>query len=107
MDLLDNKLMPDPYQRDNLLQFYQFEYDEWEYKTTFDVSADILGKQVVELVCEGLDTHATIYLNSKQFAITNNTHRTWVFDASNALVSGKNDILINFASAASHDLLAS
>lgn len=36
LDLLDNKIVPDPYFRDNLLQFYSLEEKDWIYKTNFD-----------------------------------------------------------------------
>ena len=63
MDLLDNNLIPDPYYRDNLLQMYALEFEEWEYRTNFTVEPAILDRQAVEMIFEGLDTHAIIKIN--------------------------------------------
>lgn len=63
LDLFQNGLAPDPYYRDNQLLFYKYELLDWEYRTSFAVDSDTLSKQVVELVFEGLDTHATVTLN--------------------------------------------
>jgi beta-mannosidase len=38
LDLIDHQLVTDPYNRDNLLQFYKYEFDDWEYRTTFEVT---------------------------------------------------------------------
>jgi len=63
MDLMENGLLEDPYYRDNLMKTYWVEVLDWEYQTNFTVPDDILSKSVVELVFEGLDTHANITLN--------------------------------------------
>ena len=78
--------------------------DDWEYRTTFKVDLATLSKQVIELVFEGLDTHANITLNSKLIGTTNNAHRTWVFDVKGTLQSVSNTLVIHFASAANHDI---
>ena len=79
LDLFDHGQAPDPYYRDNLLQFYKYEHVNWTYNTTFALSAAILNEPVTELVFEGLDTHATLYLNGKLLGHANNSHREWVF----------------------------
>ncbi|HPS56359.1 MAG TPA: hypothetical protein PLP05_12240, partial [Sedimentisphaerales bacterium] len=38
----------------------------WIYRRTFDISAEILELDRIELNCEGLDTLATIWVNNKQ-----------------------------------------
>lgn len=92
MDLLDNKVVQDPYYRDNLLEFYQFEKEDWTYMTTFDVDPTLPEKHVVEMVCEGLDTHTDIILNGKALGSTNNAHRTWIFDVKQLLQTTGNKL---------------
>lgn len=107
MDLLDNKLVPDPYYRDNLLQFYKYELEDWVYSTSFKVDDALYNKQQVEMVFEGLDTHADITLNGKPVGSTDNAHRTWIFPVKSLLLQGKsNDLQITFHSAVTHDLAA-
>eukprot|EP00347_Sterkiella_histriomuscorum_P013880 403363013 len=107
MDLMTNGLLDDPYYRDNLMKAYWIEVEDWEYKTQFKVSQDILNKQVVEMVFEGLDTHATVNLNGQDILKANNMHRTWVIDVKNVLSKDAiNNITIHFNSAPLHDLQA-
>ena len=42
---------------------YQFEDKDWEYQVNFTANKTRLAKQVQNLVFEGLDTHADVYLN--------------------------------------------
>lgn len=59
-------IIQDPYFRDNDIKYRWIALDEWTYETTFSVSKDCLvGSPTVLLVCEGLDTIASIYLNDK------------------------------------------
>lgn len=62
-DLLNNKLIPDPFASTNEPKLQWIEHKTWEYKTSFTPSAEILAQQVQELVFKGLDTYADVYLN--------------------------------------------
>ena len=105
LDLIQNGLVPDPYYRDNQMQFYKYELEDWEYRTSFSVDSDTLSKPVIELVFEGLDTHANVTLNGQLIAQTNNMHRTWVVDVKSVLSSNDtNNLTVYFASSAQFDL---
>ena len=52
--------------------------------------------------CEGLDTLATVTLNGKRVAKTDNQHRTYEFDVKRLLKAGRNTIEIRFDSAVSY-----
>ena len=107
LDLLDNNLVLDPYYRDNQMLFYKYELLDWEYRTSFSVDADTLSKQVVELVFEGLDTHANVTLNGQLIASTNNMHRTWIVDVKDILkASDLNNLTVYFKSSCQHDIEA-
>ena len=62
-DLLQNDLIPEPFYRDNELRVRWIEKTDWEYRTRFDVSREVLDRNNVELLFEGLDTYATVILN--------------------------------------------
>ncbi len=79
LDLLDNKLVQDPYYRENLLDYYKYELEEWVYSSTFFLSADFSTRKMVEISFEGLDTHAQIQINGNLVGNTDNAHRTWIF----------------------------
>ncbi|CAG2163303.1 unnamed protein product [Oppiella nova] len=59
------------------------------------VSANILSKQVVNLVVEGIDTVSNITVNGVQILRTINQFVRYVFDAKHALKSGQNSIQIH------------
>lgn len=43
---------------------YELELEDWEYKTTFQLD-QLPDTEVQEIVFEGLDTHAEVYLNEQ------------------------------------------
>src|SRR5882672_12694561 len=61
-DLLNNKLIDDPFYRDNEKKLQWIGKTDWEYRTTFNLSADMLERTNLELVFEGLDTYANVFL---------------------------------------------
>lgn len=98
-DLLANKLIPDPFYRDNEKKLQWIEKEDWEYKTTFATTPSFLNRKNIELVFDGLDTYADVYLNGKLLLQANNMFRQWKADVKNKLRAGKNSLLIYFHSA--------
>ncbi|MFV7234779.1 beta-mannosidase [Flavobacterium sp. ZB4R12] len=106
-DLLNNKLIPDPYYRDNEKKLQWIEKKNWEYKTSFQISAEILKRKNTELVFDGLDTYASVYLNGKLILKADNMFRQWRVDVKKYLHPGTNKLVIVFLSAQNVvDLLA-
>lgn len=97
-DLLANKLIEDPFYRDDEPKLQWIGKTDWEYQTTFDVSPDVLKREHVELVFEGLDTYATVTLNGAQLLEADNMFRTWRVDAKPLLKPGANTLHILFRS---------
>ncbi len=97
-DLLDNKLIENPYYRDNETGQMWIGETDWTYERTFQVSPEFLTHKNVKLVCYGLDTFAHITINGKEIASTDNAFRTWEFDAKPYLFEGENKISIKFLS---------
>ena len=97
-DLLANRLIEDPFYRDNEPKLQWIGKTDWEYRTTFDVPAAMLRRRNVELVFEGLDTYATVYLNERQLLEADNMFRTWRVDAKPALKAGSNTLRVVFRS---------
>jgi Beta-galactosidase/beta-glucuronidase len=91
-DLLNAGMAPEPYYRDNENKMAPLLRDNYEYRHEFTVDGDVLSHEVVELCCEGLDTLATIRVNGKVVAKTDNMHRTYRFDMKDFLTEGKNEL---------------
>jgi len=95
-DLLAHDLIPDPYLDLNENDLKWIGETDWEYSTTFDLSAELLSHEKLELVCEGLDTLATLFVNDKEIAKTFNMHRAYTFDLKAFVTEGANQLRIVF-----------
>lgn len=89
--LLDNKLMNDPFYRDNERDALKLMENDFHFSKKFDFDKPDFP---VLLHCDGLDTLCNIYVNGKYIAHTDNMHRTYEFDVTEALVDGENEIKI-------------
>ncbi|MGB6265887.1 MAG: glycoside hydrolase family 2 protein [Candidatus Acidiferrales bacterium] len=97
-DLLRNKLIPDPFYRDNETKLQWIENADWEYRNTIDATPALLARKNVELVFEGLDTYADVYVNEKLALSADNMFREWRVDLKPLLKSGPNTLRIVFHS---------
>jgi beta-mannosidase len=95
-DLLAAGLIEDPYSDDNETRLGWIGRRDWTYATTFTWQPQ--GYDRVDLVCEGLDTIATIILNGVELGRTANMHRTYRLDATSVLRAGVNTLRIVFTS---------
>jgi beta-mannosidase len=97
-DLLKNALIPDPFDRDNEFHLQWIGLTDWEYQTTFQVDAATLDRQHVDLLFEGLDTLADVYLNDTKILHADNMFRRWRIPAKAILKAGPNTLRIVFYS---------
>lgn len=98
LDLLAAGLIPDPFYRDNELKVQWVEKEDWEYRRQFEIPEALGRKPHLELVAEGLDTFASIFLNGQKVAETDNMFRTYRVDVKPFVQPGLNEILIRFDS---------
>ncbi|HEV7747833.1 MAG TPA: glycoside hydrolase family 2 protein [Pyrinomonadaceae bacterium] len=97
-DLLNNKLIDDPFYRDNEQKQQWIGKTDWEYQTTFNVGPELLERSNINLVFEGLDTYANVFLNGELLLAADNMFRTWRVDCKLLLKPGVNTLLIRFRS---------
>ncbi len=95
-DLLAAGLVEDPYLDDNENRLTWIGRSGWDYETVFVWHAD--GHDRTDLVCEGLDTVATVELNGVRVASTANQHRSYRFPVRELLREGENTLRVRFAS---------
>ncbi len=91
-DLLRNKLMPDPFFRSNESTLQWIENADWEYRSTFQATPEAFKHGHVELVFEGLDGPAEVYLNDKLVLTANNMFREWRVEVKSQLKTGANQL---------------
>lgn len=98
-DLLAAGLIPDPYVERNELELQWIGAADWRYSCTFEVAAELLAEEHVELVCEGLDTVARLKLNGTLIGEAENMHLAYRFPVKPHLRVGENQLTITFTSA--------
>lgn len=99
LDLMNNKIIPDPYKDENEKKVQWVENEDWDYQTSFSISSKELANQNIELVFNGLDTFSEIYLNGKLLLSTDNMFRKWTIPVKQNLKIGGNILQVKFKSA--------
>src|SRR6266487_1859573 len=97
-DLMNNKLIDDPFYRDNEQKLQWIGKTDWEYQTTFTLKPELLNREHLELVFEGLDTYANVFLNDQPLLDADNMFRTWRVDCKRKLRPGLNTLRVRFRS---------
>ena len=98
-DLQAHGLIPDPFYGTNELRMQWVGERDWKYRTEFIADAELLAQSQVDLICEGLDTAATVTLNGETILESRNMfhrHRTPV---GARLRPGVNALGVKFGSA--------
>lgn len=98
-DLRRHRLIPDPFWSTHELGLRWIEETDWEYRTRFTLPAAWLADERVELVADGLDTVATVRLNGRLVARTDNMFTGHRWSVKPFLRAGANELAIHFGSA--------
>ncbi len=98
-DLLQNKIIPNPFFDDNEKQLQWIENEDWQYETTFAVSKKEFENENCLLQFDGLDTYAEVKLNGTKILTADNMFRTWKVEVKKLLKVGQNKLEITFTSA--------
>jgi beta-mannosidase len=98
LDLLANKRIPDPFFRDNEAKLQWIDSASWEYEVNFEIPAAMLGRANVDLVFDGLDAAAEVYVNDAKVLEANNMFRVWRVPVKANLHAGKNVLRVVFPS---------
>jgi len=96
--LMALKLVPDPYWRTNEPAIQWVGLSNWQYRTHFDVDAVTLARGHVDLVFDGLDTFADVYLNGHKILSADNMFRRWRVPVKSLLHAGANTLEVRLYS---------
>ncbi|XEC93614.1 glycoside hydrolase family 2 protein [Paenibacillus tarimensis] len=103
-DLLQNGRIPDPFYGTNERDLQWIDKKDWEYMCRFDVSEELLASSNLELVFDGLDTYADVFVNDKLVLSADNMFRIWKVDVKDHIQQQNNTIRIRFRSPIREDL---
>lgn len=97
-DLYAAGLIDDPYAHDQEDHLRWVSESNWIYELDFDVEEKFLIENRVELVCDGLDTIASLRLNGSELGKAQSMHVTHRFDLKALLLLKSNHLEIEFTS---------
>lgn len=100
LDLIRNKLISDPNYWANETALPWIGDATWEYRTIIHANADLLSRRNINLVFDGLDTCAQVYLNGNLLLSSDNMFRTFRLNAKPSLKLGDNQLLVVFTAPA-------
>ena len=95
-DMYEEGIIPHPYYSDIEPQLLWIPQREWVYTLNFDAEEGVMNEDVIELVFEGLDTYADVWLNGKHLFYADNMFRTWTSNVEDILKEEDNEIKIKF-----------
>ncbi len=90
--------IPDPFYARNELDLQWVDQQDWEIRKYIHVKAEDCAKPRRELIFDGIDTVAEIFLNDRKIGRTANMFRQVVCEAGGSLRPGKNEIRVLFKS---------
>lgn len=98
-DLMAPGLLPDPYIGLNEREQYWIRHIDWRYSLRFDPPENMRNAQRLDLVCDGLDTIATLKINGQPLGEAANMFTPHRFDLRAVLRVTDNELHITFKSA--------
>ena len=93
--LIEAKILPDPFVGINEDKFAWIENHQWTLESEFSLTETEL-RQFVELDFPNVDTYASIFLNEKLVAETNNSFVHYRFDVRDKVITGRNKLKVVF-----------
>jgi beta-mannosidase len=97
-DLINNRLIEDPFFRLNERGVQWIDKEDWIYETVFDTNEELLQKEHIRICFEGLDTYADVTLNGEKILSANNMFRRWEADVKPHLKAKGNRLQVYFHS---------
>ena len=83
-------ILPNPYYGTNEYQVREFFRNDFEIRSTFQISEEELEKEQILLIFHGIDTVADIFLNGNKIGHTENMHRIYPFSVKEWVKEGEN-----------------
>lgn len=81
LDLMRNKLIRDPHYGYDEANLPWIGNANWEYRTIIPVNAELMNRRNIELVFNGLDTCAPVYLNANLLLSSDDMFRAFRLNA--------------------------
>lgn len=98
LDLIDNKIIPDPFYGTVEKDVGYVAEKDWEYKKVFEITKEELALDEIYLNCDMLDTICDLFINGEKVAYCDNCFIAYSFPVKKYLKAGNNEISAIFYS---------
>lgn len=98
LDLMNARIIEDPFYGDNESKVAWVHECDWEYSRAFEADERLLECDVVCLECDGLDTIADVTINGCALGRVDNMYIQHCFNVHDKLIPGTNTIKLTFHS---------
>ena len=95
-DLYENGLIPHPYLGKVEQDLQWIPQREWDYFLRFDVDKNVFEKDNIELIFNGLDTYADVWLNGEKILHSDNMFVKYQKEVKNLLKKHDNELKVHF-----------
>lgn len=99
MALYHNNVISDPYANFNDVNYRWISKKNWIFKKQLNITEEMMDKQHLLLVCNGLDTIANVSINGHIIGNASNMFVRYIFDIKNYVKVGDNELKVSFTSA--------
>ncbi|NOT36042.1 MAG: hypothetical protein HOP11_01540 [Saprospiraceae bacterium] len=96
--LIKDKLIQDPFFGNHEEQLQNIGKQNYLFKTQFQIGTQQLETKSQNLILNGVDTYAEIFLNNQKISTCNSAFQTWRLDVKPFLNHGNNELIIKFNS---------
>lgn len=103
-DLMANGVIEDPFFGLNERGVQWVDKEDWIYETEFAPDAELMNQDNIEIVFDGLDTYADVFLNDSLVIAADNMFRTWKADIKPLLKPDGNNLKVYFHSPVKVDM---
>lgn len=103
-DLMRANLITDPFIGQNERSVQWIDKEDWIYETSFVPEDELFRQNNINMIFNGLDTYADVYLNDSLILKADNMFRTWKIPVKDVLNQGKNKVRVYFHSPIKIDL---
>jgi len=100
LDLVRAGKLDEPLKSLNAKKSRGIERYSWWFKKEFNVSADFLEHEEQQLIFNGLDFYAQVFLNGKLLGETNNAFIPWKFNVKNIIKKNNNQLVVRLTTGA-------
>ncbi|MEO8147623.1 MAG: glycoside hydrolase family 2 protein [Bacteroidia bacterium] len=101
-DLVSNGVIEDVFNGSNEKNVQWIETKDWEYRSTFNIDEKLMAKENIDLVMEGLDTYADVFINETKVLEADNMFTGYTIPVKQFITNGQNTIRIYFHSAVNY-----